>query len=1097
MKKIRSVLIANRGEIAIRIAKTLADMGIKTFGIYPDDDVSSAHLSYMEKNLALSGFGSRAYLSIHEIIKLSLDNKIDAVHPGYGFLSESEEFSHQCEKNSIIFLGPNKKILKRFGNKQETKILAQKLGIPTCRTHKEVTSVNDIQNFYKEIDGNNIILKSIYGGGGRGSRLIKSSDNLEEILSIVKKEAKAFSGLSHIFAEEFIDNARHIEVQIVGDGKKCMHFFERDCSFQRNFQKVIEMAPAPNLSTSTKDLLYQYAIDICEKVSYRGLATVEFLVGKREEIYFIEVNPRIQVEHTVTEELTGVDLVRTQVNVCSGFSLDELSLKRTSNLGKRASIQARLNMESYDDNNSLTPGVGVISEYDIVSGPGIRFDGFGRVGYENKGLYDSLLTKVIATSEFGLDDAIRKLTFTLEKSTLSGVPTNKDLIINILKAEKFSEGLFNTSTMDKNLGKYLLPLKNNYKGRNIADKYKEQSSLNKVNHKMLLETGFIVNSKVIGTVIEINVFTGQKVTADETILIQESMKMHHSLKAEKSGKIGKLFVGIGDTVSVGTPLFELLPIKENIGRKSKSKSLKESKKIRQDLQELFKRRSYTLDKNRSVAVKKRKKLGKQTARENIKRLIGESEFFEYGDLVYAAQRARRSLEDLIENTPADGLITGISNVNSDIFSSANTKTAIMHYDYMVLAGTQGINNHQKLDRMINVVRDLEIPLIFFCEGGGGRPGDVDAGDRNIAGLNIPSFHDFARLSGLIPLVGIGSGRLFAGNAALIGCCDVIIATKDLNLGMGGPAMIEGGGLGVFKPEEVGPTSVQYPNGVIDILVETEKEAVDTAKQYLSYFQGDLNNWKEPNVGELRNAIPENRLEVYDIHGVIELLADKNSILEIKGGFAKGMFTGFIRIEGKAVGVIANNPMYLAGAIDSDCADKASRFIKICENYRIPILSLCDTPGMMVGPEVEKTGLVRHCCRLFLAGANVSVPMMTIVLRKAYGLGAQAMAGGSFIAPQFVVGWPTAEIGAMGLEGAVKLGYRKELEAEKNIENREKLFKKLVDELYKKGKGLNAASLLEFDTVLDPAESRKWISMIVKNKKNKLMSHHKTGFIDAW
>ena len=281
------------------------------------------------------------------------------------------------------------------------------------------------------------------------------------------------------------------------------------------------------------------------------------------------------------------------------------------------------------------------------------------------------------------------------------------------------------------------------------------------------------------------------------------------------------------------------------------------------------------------------------------------------------------------------------------------------------------------------------------------------------------------------------------------------------------------------------------------LVETEKEAVDTAKQYLSYFQGDLNNWKEPNVGELRNAIPENRLEVYDIHDVIELLADKNSILEIKGGFAKGMFTGFIRIEGKAVGVIANNPMYLAGAIDSDCADKASRFIKICENYRIPILSLCDTPGMMVGPEVEKTGLVRHCCRLFLAGANVSVPMMTIVLRKAYGLGAQAMAGGSFIAPQFVVGWPTAEIGAMGLEGAVKLGYRKELEAEKNIENREKLFKKLVDELYKKGKGLNAASLLEFDTVLDPAESRKWISMIVKNKKNKVVSHHKTGFIDAW
>ena len=464
---------------------------------------------------------------------------------------------------------------------------------------------------------------------------------------------------------------------------------------------------------------------------------------------------------------------------------------------------------------------------------------------------------------------------------------------------------------------------------------------------------------------------------------------------------------------------------------------------------------------------------------NVYVIVDNNEFFEYGDLVYAAQRSRRSLNDLIENTPADGLITGISDVNSNLFDENRTKTAIMHYDYMVLAGTQGMNNHKKLDRMINVVKDLEIPLIFFCEGGGGRPGDVDAGDQNIAGLNIPSFHDFPKLSGLVPLIGIGSGRLFAGNAALLGCCDVIIATKDLNLGMGGPAMIEGGGLGIFKPEEVGPTSVQYPNGVIDILVENEDEAVDVSKKYLSYFQGNFCEWKEPNVKDLRNVIPENRLEVYDIHEVIELIADKGSILEIKAGFAKGMFTGFIRVEGRPIGLIGNNPMYLAGAIDSDCADKASRFIQICENYKIPILSLCDTPGMMVGPEVEKTGLVRHCCRLFLVGANISVPMMTIVLRKAYGLGAQAMAGGSFIAPQFVVGWPTAEIGAMGLEGAVKLGYRKELEAEKNFEKRDQLFRKLVDDLYEKGKGINAASLLEFDTVLDPAETRNWILMLIK------------------
>ena len=374
---------------------------------------------------------------------------------------------------------------------------------------------------------------------------------------------------------------------------------------------------------------------------------------------------------------------------------------------------------------------------------------------------------------------------------------------------------------------------------------------------------------------------------------------------------------------------------------------------------------------------------------------------------------------------------------------------------------------------------------------------MDAGDQNIAGLNIPSFHDFARLSGVVPLVGIGSGRLFAGNAALLGCCDVIIGTKDLNLGMGGPAMIEGGGLGVYKPEEVGPTSVQYPNGVIDILVDNEDDAVATAKKYLSYFQGDFESWEAPDKENLRAVIPENRLEVYNIRDVIDNIADIGSVLEIKAGFAKGMFTGFIRVRGKPLGLIANNPLYLAGAIDSNGADKASRFIKLCENYNIPILSLCDTPGMMVGPEVEETGLVRHCCRLFLAGANVTVPMLTIVLRKAYGLGAQAMAGGSFMAPQFVVGWPTAEIGAMGLEGAVKLGYRKELEAESNEEKKEKLFKKLVDELYEKGKAINAASLLEFDTVLDPIESRDWISMVVESPADNSIKTSKNRYIDSW
>ena len=1094
MNTIKSVLIANRGEIAIRISKTLNEMGIEAYGVYSKDDRSGTHLSYCSKVFELSGIGPSAYLNMDEILSITKNNKIGAIHPGYGFLSENQSFASACLENQIVFIGPNEKILKTFGDKEKAKRLAQKLDLPTCLSVGPIEKKSDILNFFKKIKKNKIILKANFGGGGRGSRIVHKSEDISEVLSLVKQEAESFSGSNLVFAEEVIEGARHIEVQILGDGHSCIHLFERDCSFQRNFQKFIEFCPAPNLKMQTKEKLYNYAIDLCQSVGYKGLGTVEFLVDKNEKIYFIEVNPRVQVEHTITEELTGIDLIRAQINVFCGLSIQDQKLSEVQISGKRASIQARLNMESYDNKIQLVPATGTIKEYDIALGPGIRVDDAGTVGLENNGLYDSLLAKVIATSDFGLSEAVRKLNFTLRMSKISGIETNKDLIIEVLNQENIESGSVNISSIDMKLASYLQKLESN------SQKSVTENKVSEVSYKPQIDSPLsenVIQSELVGTVISVNVAPNQKIKQGDTVLIQESMKMHHPIKAPLNGLITKFFVDIGDTVSIGLPLFEFIPDVDKNQRRLKTDKSKKSKTMRKDLLDLVERRKLTLDKNRTVAVKKRKKLGKRTARENIKSLIGKNDFFEYGDLVYAAQRSRRSLDDLIKNTPGDGLITGVSFVNSDLFDKEKAKTAIMHYDYMVLAGTQGINNHKKLDRMIDVIRGLKTPLIFFCEGGGGRPGDVDAGDQNIAGLNIPSFHDFARLSGVVPLVGIGSGRLFAGNAALLGCCDVIIGTKDLNLGMGGPAMIEGGGLGVYKPEEVGPTSVQYPNGVIDILVDNEDDAVTTAKKYLSYFQGDFESWDAPDKENLRAVIPENRLEVYNIRDVIDNIADIGSVLEIKAGFAKGMFTGFIRVRGKPLGLIANNPLYLAGAIDSNGADKASRFIKLCENYNIPILSLCDTPGMMVGPEVEETGLVRHCCRLFLAGANVTVPMLTIVLRKAYGLGAQAMAGGSFMAPQFVVGWPTAEIGAMGLEGAVKLGYRKELEAESDVEKKEKLFKKLVDELYEKGKAINAASLLEFDTVLDPIESRDWISMVVESPINSSEKVPKNRYIDSW
>jgi acetyl-CoA carboxylase carboxyltransferase component len=490
------------------------------------------------------------------------------------------------------------------------------------------------------------------------------------------------------------------------------------------------------------------------------------------------------------------------------------------------------------------------------------------------------------------------------------------------------------------------------------------------------------------------------------------------------------------------------------------------------------RHALGLDPARPAAVARRRKTRQRTTRENVEDLIDPGTFIEYGPLAIAAQRQRRSVQDLIENTPADGMVAGIGSVNGQLFEGSHAQCAVLSYDYTVLAGTQGLQNHRKKDRMFELAEAWRLPVVFFTEGGGGRPGDTDG--TGVAGLDCMAFHLFGRLSGLVPLVGINSGRCFAGNAALLGCCDVVIATEGSNIGMGGPAMIEGGGLGIFRPEEVGPMDVQVPNGVVDIAVADEAEAVRVAKRYLSYFQGPIDDWACADQRLLRGIIPENRLRIYDVRSVIETLVDTGSVLELRPRFGLGMVTALVRIEGRPMGLIANNPTHLAGAIDADGADKAARFMQLCDAFDLPILLLCDTPGIMVGPEVEKTALVRHCSRMFVTGASLSVPFFTIVLRKSYGLGAQAMAGGSFKAPFFTVAWPTGEFGGMGLEGAVKLGFRKELAAIEDPEERKALFEQMVARAYERGKALNTASTFELDDAIDPFDSRHWIMSALRS-----------------
>jgi acetyl-CoA carboxylase carboxyltransferase component len=591
------------------------------------------------------------------------------------------------------------------------------------------------------------------------------------------------------------------------------------------------------------------------------------------------------------------------------------------------------------------------------------------------------------------------------------------------------------------------------------------------------------------------VAVGEVVAMGAPVVILESMKMEHVVGAPAAGTVVSLAVAPGATVAVGEPV-AVIEASLVTAPVADVRAVADLDEIRADLAEVHGRQAMVLDSGRPDVVARRHAEGRRTARENIGDLCDPGTFTEYGSLAIAAQRGRRPEQELIERTPADGLVAGIGQVNGDRFEGRPSSCAVLSYDYTVLAGTQGQQNHRKKDRLFELIERLRLPVVLFAEGGGGRPGDTDY--AVITGLDTTAFAKFGALSGLVPMVGIASGWCFAGNAALLGCCDVIIATRGTSIGMGGPAMIEGGGLGTYRPEEIGPLEVQTANGVVDLVAEDDAGAVRLVKQYLSYFQGVDDQWSCADQRLLRGCVPELRLRAYDISEVISILADTDSVLELRAGFGQGMVTALVRIEGRPVGVVANNPGHLGGAIDRDGADKAARFLQLCDAHEVPILFLCDTPGFMVGPEAEQTAQVRHFSRLFVIGASLTVPFFTIVLRKGYGLGAQAMAGGSFRSPVFVVAWPTGELGGMGLEGAVRLGFRRELDAVEDPAEREALFQTMVDRAYQHGKALNVASAFEIDDVIDPVDSRRRIVDALRSAPPPAeRSGKKRTCIDTW
>ncbi len=573
-----------------------------------------------------------------------------------------------------------------------------------------------------------------------------------------------------------------------------------------------------------------------------------------------------------------------------------------------------------------------------------------------------------------------------------------------------------------------------------------------------------VVSHLSGTVVAV-AEVGAAVRAGQVVVAVELMKMHHDVVAPVDGIVGAVAVAVGEEVRDGQPVATIRPQSLAAGATHDDDGPGE----RADLARLRARRALTDDAARPDAVARRHEQGSRTARENVADLLDEGSFVEYGGLAIAAQRQRRTLEELQERTPADGLITGVGTINAAGAGGADPRCAVFAYDATVLAGTQGMVNHDKLDRLLDLVERAPMPLVMFVEGGGGRPGDTDR--MGASWLDVTTFRALARLSGRAPMVAVVHGYCFAGNAALAGCADVVIATRTANLGMAGPAMIEGGGLGVVAPNAIGPVDLHAGTGVVDIVVADEAEAVTVARHVVGLFQGATTGSPTADQTPLRTAVPEDRRRAYDVRPIVERLFDAGTVVELRPDAAAGMLTAFARLDGRPVGVLANVPAHLGGAIDGDAADSAARFMSLCSSRGLPIVALCDTPGFMVGVDAERDAGVRRFGRLFIEGANLAVPLVTVVLRKAYGLGAMAMLGGDLRAPYATLAWPTAELGPMGLEGAVRLGFRRELDAIDDDAERAARERQLIDLAHANADGVNVASFGEIDDVIDPADTR--------------------------
>ncbi len=805
------VLAANRGEIAIRICRGARAAGFEPVVIYSSDDSNSLHASSARLSHALPAAGPAAYLDVDQVVEAAVATGCTYVHPGYGFLSENPELARACEAAGLTFVGPSPQVLELFGDKSAARELAREHGVPVVEG-RAVDGPHDVAAFMADHGQIPVLVKAVAGGGGRGIRLVESAGQIDSAFRLCREEARLAFGADELYVERYLANARHIEVQVVADRRGgVVHLWDRDCSIQRKHQKIVEIAPARSLPRAVREAIWADSIALAKAAGYAGAGTFEFLVwgtGGEESYAFIEANARLQVEHTVTEMVTGVDLVCVQMQVAAGRTLEETAAwTAAENEPSGDAVQVRVNAETLMPTGEVSASPGRIDTYFLPSGPGVRVDGYGYPGYRMNPRFDSLLAKIVAYAPHGgvraAFDLVRQA---LLETRIDGISTNVPVLWAILAYFLSDTDHLSTRFLDENREK-LLALAAGYETSSPSaggDQRADDDSQAAGQELQDSEQVRWMRAATSGVVVALAVAEGDSVLAGAEIATVEAMKMEHSVVATVSGTVTAVGVAEGTGVAEGQELvaIEVTGDAEVRARETERANLDE---IRPDLARILERRSRTLDEQRPEAVARRHAAGRLTAREIVGGLCDPGSLREYGSLVLAARQTTADLDALVAESPADGIITGTAHINGELFGPQASRAVVAVSDYTVYAGTQGILQHDKLGRMLAVAARTTSPVVLWAEGAGGRGSDTDSLTHT-----PETFHDFARLSGKVPLVGVVGGRCFAGNAVLLGCCDVVIATHDSTIGLGGPVMIEGGGFGHVTPEEVGPAASGSP-----------------------------------------------------------------------------------------------------------------------------------------------------------------------------------------------------------------------------------------------------------------------------------------------